>query len=164
MKTQLTQALQLDASESMSVSVHSLLGRVSLLSVPLSQDFSAQIKTCFKKLGNPGSMPSFSVVYFYFINKMQFWNGVSQLYWQLVGRKCTFRSSHIGRSPTEPNVRIHFFPMQCYILILFMSVWHIRPLFPMPPQYNAVMPFKKNHTIFIFVSQFTHSLRNEAKT
>ena len=32
MRTQLTQALQLDASEAMSVSVHSLLGRVSLLS------------------------------------------------------------------------------------------------------------------------------------
>jgi len=32
MRTQLTQALQLDASEAMSVSVHSLLGRVSSLS------------------------------------------------------------------------------------------------------------------------------------
>ena len=32
MRTQLTQALQLDASEALSVSVHSLLGRVSLLS------------------------------------------------------------------------------------------------------------------------------------
>ena len=31
MKSQLTQALQLDASETLSVSLHSLIGRVSLL-------------------------------------------------------------------------------------------------------------------------------------